>query len=165
MFTTIQKLVIPSLNIKCWFNTLFFVLFINTNLFLKLITNNSFINDLINLNIELQRREYSLFERINYIREDFKSIELLNFLLKQDEPKLKREFKSPEYRNCSNMPFFELFIINFLNRLGLNVMDISSIYYTYSILPDISYVTENLFSATNNEHRLNKIEEYFYKPN
>ena len=86
-------------------------------------------------------------------------------MFEQDEPKLKTELKLPENRNCSNLPFFELFIINFLNRLGLNVMDISSVYYTYSILPDISYVTANLFSATNNEHRLNKIEEYFYKPN
>ena len=171
MLKSIRNLVKP-LNIKCWFNTLFFVFFINTNLFLKLITNNSFINDLINVNIELQRSRYSLFERINYIREDIKSIDLLNYLFEQDEPKLKTELKLPENRNCSNLPFFELFIINFLNRLGLNVMDMFymdissvylyySIYYTYSILPDISYVTANLFSATNNKHRLNKIEEYF----
>ena len=175
MFKSIRNIVQP-LNIKCWFNTIFFLLFINNKIFVELKNDNSFIKYLIELNIDLQISNFSLFKRIFYIRENLKKKKLLKFILEQDEPKLKTELELTKNRNCSNLPFFELFIINFLNRLGLNVMDIIymdvssvylyySIYYTYEILPDINFITQKLFNATNIQKRLMKIQEYFLQDN
>ena len=117
MIKSLKSLYKP-LKIKCWFNTIFFVLFINFNLFSQLLSKSSFIQNLINIDGNFQSHGFLLKPRINLLRSIIKNHELLNFILQSDESKLITELKLPKNQNCSYLPFFELFIVNFFKKFN-----------------------------------------------